>query len=422
MKKIINILSTLLIIFGWYFLISESNNKNKISEKYFETGLLFFNQEVYSEAINNFQKSNSIKENIKSKKKIVESLINLNKYDEAIKLLNNKDFSSEFRINTQEDIMESLIKIKEYKKFNQFIKIIDKNLGKKLNQKYISKFELLQDGFRDINYNPNDKKIYAINNLENQWKLINTNGKFISPEYYEKIININYPNILLFESNFTKIKDINNKIFSKLPTSHIVGYGNNILVKKIDNKFEYINRAGESLSIKYDKASNFNNDKALVLINNEVYLIDKYFNKLKKLNADNFKSDFRNNAIFNNKIVLIKDKKCFIHDIKTKKNSNYYDDIDFYYNNLIAVKNNNKWGYINENYTKVIDYIYDFANSFTLDLGIVIQKGEYLIISKNNNIEFKSKKELKPFSEEGISFIKNENGWDMIRLVRYIND
>lgn len=53
---------------------------------------------------------------------------------------------------------------------------------------------------------------------------------------------------------------------------------------------------------------------------------------------------------------------------------------------MIAFKNNNKWGFVNEEGKIVIEPQYDNAKSFSYGLAAVYSKGKWGFIDKNNEV------------------------------------
>lgn len=64
---------------------------------------------------------------------------------------------------------------------------------------------------------------------------------------------------------------------------------------------------------------------------------------------------------------------------------------------------------------------YDFANSFTFDTAIVKKNNKNYVLDEKGK-EYLINDEILPFNKNGLSFRKNKNGYEMIKLMRYIND
>ena len=78
-------------------------------------------------------------------------------------------------------------------------------------------------------------------------------------------------------------------------------------------------------------------------------------------------------TIYNNKL----EEKANVTCSEIGKTSN---------NGLIAFKNNNKWGFVNEEGKIVIEPQYDNAKSFSYGLAAVYSKGKWGFIDKNNEV------------------------------------
>lgn len=418
MNKYINFLLILFVFFLWIFIINKDNENIKISKEYIKNGDMYFDKKIYLDALENYKKSYELINDKNIKIKIFESYLGLDKNKEAFLYLNSSNFDNQFILKNQERILNKFIKQKDYKNYNKYLKLSDKSIYEKFNNKYFGKIIYFENFYDDVNYIPLDKDKFIVKN--SGWKFVNNKGKFVS-QRYDKIYGYENNFMTVNDKNINIIIDNNKNIRGKIICGNIYNFQNNYIVKKIDGKYIYITRSGEEKSGSFNKASNFQENYAVV--NTKIIkIIDKNFNTVKVLKGNDFKVDIRNNAIYNNKIIIKNNNKYMLYDIKKDLYSAEYEDIDFDYEGLIAVKKQGKWGYIDSDFNKKIDFIYDDAKSFSNDVGIVKIKNEYYLVNKKNENIKKLDFEIFTFNKDGISFAKKQGKYVMVKLMRRIND
>lgn len=313
-------------------------------------------------------------------------------------------------------ILKKLIKDKDYKNFNKIANLLDSKVSKKFKSDYYFDYISLGKIFEDVKYFP-DKELFFVK-ISGKWQIINEKGRVVNSMKHQNIKNIDGEYYTAIDNNENRVISLSGDIISKLSGDKYMPFSGEYLIIKNNNKFQYVNTAGETRSKEYEDATNFIDNKAIVL-DNEAIIIDNNFNILKTLGKYQIKKDFSNRSIFNN-VVILRNKKYIAYNLQKDKWSDYYDDIDFNYGDLIAVKSKDKWGYIDQDFNKVIDFNYDFAKSFTSGIGIV-KKGEIkYLLSRDNMIKMKDN--ILSFNKNGIGFRKVKEGYELIKLTRCIND
>lgn len=423
MRKILNLSIVVLFLFTWLYHLNSDIKSQDIANEYYNTGNRFFEQEVYEEAIKNYKLAKKYNENIEIDNKIIDSYIQLEKYDNVFTYLTTNKLDKDYIASIQKQLLNILLKNKNHKKYNQYIDKVLLEVSREFKNKNIAKFIELKNQYTDVNYIPQDKKLFIVKTTdkENSWALVNDKSKIFTVSKFDKILGVNDTNITVQEDGYTKIFDKTAKLKSKLNGLYYYKYSEGYYILRENNRFKYVDRAGTENKEVYKYASNFNDGKAVVC--REVCsLIDSNFNEIKKFEYSEVKSDTRNDAIHGEMIIFKKENKYLIYDIKNKKISQEYDDIDYSMGENIAVKNNNKWVYIDKEFNLISGKKYDEASSFSNGIAIVKQDGEYKIIDKEENIKHESKYKILSFNSDGISFINKDGKWKMIRLVRHIND
>lgn len=415
MKYILNY--TLIIIASLILAISiyQNNDISERAKKYETTGDNFFEDGVYDDAILNYRKSIEIIENVEIHKKIIEAYLKNLNTNEAIKEIENSKFDEDYISKIQSKILEIYLSRNEYRNFNNYINKINEKVKDEYLTRTFAKFIQTGKFYDDVKYSPIFNNFIVKKN--NEWMIVNENGRILNTEKHQEILGIwnNYYTAL--EEGYTKVYDISGNIKANL-NGNYKNFYEDYLIKEDKSGMYYVNRAGEKQSDIYTKATNFSNGKALIF-KDKWKLIDNKFQIIKEFDFLEIKIDEFNNAIYENKIIF-KDDKYIIYDIKNNKFSSKYDDIDFSYGEYIAVKKK-KWGYIDQRFDEVIDFKYDEASSFTVDRGLIKRNNKFYIIDKNGS-EFELTQSMFPFNYKGVSFLKTSDGYELIKLMRYLND
>ncbi|MFM1539263.1 WG repeat-containing protein [Helcococcus bovis] len=418
MNKLINLILIYLAIFLWILAIKKDYENDSVSKQYLKNGDMYFENQIYIDALENYKKSEDVKSDKNTRNKIFESYLELNNYKEAFNYLNSINFDHETIIKNQERILNKFIKEKDYKNYNKYMNLSDKIVYEKFNKKYYGKIIYLENFYDDVDYIVQDKDRFIVNS--GGWKVINNLGKIISTKY-DKIYGFYNNFITVSDKKGSVLIDENKVVRGKFFNQNDYNFQSGFVVVKNNDKYKYAIQTGEIKSKDYKQASNFQNDIAVV-IDKGIQIINQNFEVMKKVDGDDFKKDGRNNAIYNNKIIVKNGMKYKLYDIKDEKYSKEYDEIDFDYGDLIAVKNKGKWGFIDQEFNVKIEFMYDEAKSFSSKVGIIKINDEDYIIDKNNNMLEKINGKLYPFNIDGISFVKQNEKYVMVKLMRSIYD
>ncbi|WP_311487439.1 hypothetical protein [uncultured Helcococcus sp.] len=423
MRKILNlVILSILIIISAVVVLTYRNKSNYIVKQR-NYAQAFYDKKLYKDAIKEFGKLNKedlLKEDVLM---IAESYLALEEFNTAINM-SIEDFDlykipREKKHKIQENILKILDNKEMYKEYNKFFLKLDEELKSKYMDKYLSDYVVYGESFDQIRYTLNDCKEY-IGKKDDFWYLITNKGKIKHSSKNEDILGWNSPYLTVINQGNTLVIDEKNDIRAHFDGVEYFSFQHPYIVKKTASGQIYIDRSSINKSKAYKKASNFIENKAVV-VDNGVKLIDTNFSSINSIEGQGIKVDDRNNAIYDNK-VIVKSNKYKIYDITKEKYSEEYDDIDFSYGQYIAVKNKNKWTYIDQDYKSVGDKGFSQAYSFSNDIGVIKENGGYKIINKNLKVIKEVEGEIYPFNEEGISFIKKEDKYYMIRLKRFINE
>lgn len=189
-------------------------------------------------------------------------------------------------------------------------------------------------------------------------------------------------------------------------------YSQGCIAIKQNDKYAFYDWIGKKVSGDYDDAGCFVNDKAAVKSGDKWFLI----NKSEEAVSDKF-YDIKlapTGSYISNNIMVAKNssQKYSMYNSDLNKIGNFEcEDMDYAADaELIAFKNNGKWGYVDKDGNVVIEPEYDNAKSFSNGLGAVCKDGKWGFINKQKeqaiNYIFD---EVDYFNADGSCIVKNTN-------------
>lgn len=157
---------------------------------------------------------------------------------------------------------------------------------------------------------------------------------------------------------------------------------------KNNGKYSYYDEFAKKAFGDFDYAGCFYNGKAAVKNNGVWYLINTKGEKVGDEYKDIVLSETGSYMSNDVMIASTKEGTYTIYNNKLEEKANVTcSEIGKTSNNgLIAFKNNNKWGFVNEEGKIVIEPQYDNAKSFSYGLAAVYSKGKWGFIDKNNEV------------------------------------
>ena len=230
------------------------------------------------------------------------------------------------------------------------------------------------------------KSGFAVIKRDNKYGYIDKEGNIIKDFEYSYASDFNN-NIAIAEkngkyitlySNGTEIKEYDFIIKNFKVNKNL--FLEDLEVIEKDNKEGYINKNMEIIiNPKYDFASEFHEGLAIVENNNNFYIVDKTGKELFDLQ----KVSVDTNDYFSDDLLVVKyNNKCAYINKSFKFVSNIYDEASTLKNGMGLVNKNGKYGFIDKSGKLVINLIYDEATDFADDVVIVKKNEKYGIINK----------------------------------------
>jgi len=196
--------------------------------------------------------------------------------------------------------------------------------------------------------------------------------------------------------------------------------GNKNYLFKSNEKYGIIDiKSGKAqTSFKYDAIERVSDKIAKVLLNEKWGLIDKTCKEITRINFDNIYTGYKDNYSCvnrNNKYGVIDQNgkeitQIIYEDILYESYNKQNDELVFdkkeflFYDDLLGVKYNGKWGHIDKNGNNITPFIYDTIHNFKEGVAVV---GKYVKFGFNNKLMFgvidRTGKEIIPLIYDNIN-------------------
>lgn len=240
-----------------------------------------------------------------------------------------------------------------------------------------------------IFFNDLSNGVFAVENIEEKYALMNTEGNLITDFIFDSIYSFNDGFAACKINNKYGLIDISGKIVIPAKYDLLGAYNDGMISVKLNNKWGYINLKNEEIiPIDFKYAYDFDNEIGIVSDNNNedyYYAFDKKGNKLFKFNyhpISNFQEELckvksKNEGFVNKSGELVIDTK-------------YIQAYDFS-DGLAAVCNLDfKWGFIDYEGNYIIEPKYSkIINSFYNGVALVEYNNERIYINKEGKEIFK---------------------------------
>ncbi len=197
---------------------------------------------------------------------------------------------------------------------------------------------------------------------------------------------------------------------------------------EFDHSFGYLKRDGTpAFDFLYKIGDDFKEDRAFVSDNNYLFLIDIFGNQIKQ-----FKLSFTANQFSNGlaRISLLNNNGNLKTDGFIDKDGRYVvpciaeymiedpldliDDNDDYSDGLIRIKQNGKYGFIDENISVRIPFVYDWASKFVSGTAAVKKDNKFGFINTHNEIVVPLSFDSAKCFSEGLAPVCKSEKWGMI--------
>lgn len=421
MKKIINLLLILVVIFSWRYHFINQDKKTKNYDDHLKKAEAYYKMQANLDAYKEYEKAEDYMnedqaEYILSQK--VKILLDEDELPKAKKALDQAFFNKVDIKQSGQSYLNYCMKQEKYKEMNDFFKDYRDRIDlKDFEEKIFCEYQILPGQFAKIKQI--GQKMFLVSDKSKDY-IIDENARRLFTSYYEEVIGFDEKNKLITvvdkKENF--LVDFKKNVRAKFVKGKVNHFIEDSYIS-VDKKSVLKNRLNEDL-LKADYIGNLTGDTRLIIEDGTIKVLDGNLKTKAELKASGIKTGVNNEGIFNDTLI-IKNDKMRLYNIKEKAFSKYYDDIDFNLGGFIAVKNKDKWGYLDSEFNEITDFIYDKAASFSNEIGFVELEGKKYFI----NEDFKVIKEcifdeFINFNDQGVAFAKMNGLWKMIKLIKKV--
>lgn len=191
---------------------------------------------------------------------------------------------------------------------------------------------------------------------------------------------------------------------------------------KYNGKYHYCDFEFNELFGSYDYAGSFNEGFAAVMDGGRWYIIDSEGSQVggtfEEICVDEIGIAFRGGVAF-----AKENGRYFLVDTSGERvGDNTWAMVDcFNSDQPAAVSNGSRWGFVNTSGEMVVDYTYGGARSFSNGFAAVAVQDQWgYIVNDGFSLEIEHQfADAGDFSSNGTAFVKQTNGWDLIKLYSY---
>ena len=401
MKRIVFIISIVILLgIGWAFTVSDflsEKSKENYQEQLITDADNYFKEGLYQRAINNYKEYlNNQSEEICKKlinaydKRLAEDDRITSDYISSMESITAAYEKNEAFVDKLADLYHKSKKYeKEYQCLSKAMKngIDSENIKKRTNEvRYMNKISPL--AYSDVKGPSNGEYVVTYN----EYMITFSEAGKSSRSLYEymSLANNNGDRIYTTDKDSRLIsgKGVVLGIFDFKILEDAGVYSQGLVPVKNNGKYSYYDEFAKKAFGDFDYAGCFYNGKAAVKNNGVWYLINTKGEKVGDEYKDIVLSETGSYMSNDVMIASTKEGTYTIYNNKLEEKANVTcSEIGKTSNNgLIAFKNNNKWGFVNEEGKIVIEPQYDNAKSFSYGLAAVYSKGKWGFIDKNNEV------------------------------------
>lgn len=250
-----------------------------------------------------------------------------------------------------------------------------------------------------------------INELTEDVYVVKKEGKYGTLDPFgQVIIEPKFDKLGDFKNGFAYYVDKGNYGFvSKIGNTHKAEFewisdfnGSQIAIFQQNNKYGLVNNFGiKILEAKYDQILKTNSTHFIVVVGGQYGFFSSSGCFLSPISYDFIKEKSPDYYTNGNLLRLIKKGEQAFVDENGRVNINYgaYQEINFAANDLILVKQKNKYGYVDRKLNLVIPYKYQTASDFSDSLALVRYKDQNSIINNEGTEVFSSSAEIVKISK-----------------------
>ena len=192
-------------------------------------------------------------------------------------------------------------------------------------------------------------------------------------------------------------------------------------VARIGGKYGYLSdELTDPQHFEYDGATSFYNGVAAVKQEEKWALVNTSFEMLTGFDFDEVVVDDANVCSRGGLVFAQKDGSYRLYSTAGEQKGNEaFEAAKVFAGDWAAVAQNGKWGFVDQEGSKVIECQYEDAQSFNLDIAPVKANGEWAFVDKSGAVVVSEIAEPSSLSSDGIAGISAGHGMRYIRFYKY---
>lgn len=432
MKRNVSLILLVLLALSWYTSIDTYYGTPKEYQAHLEQAAKYEEKEIYEDAISEYEEAQGyLKErDFGLDLKIAHDYLAMYEYSDYVDYM-------KYIIASYENNTEAVIELAAYyssdNKIPKAVEILKTEHEKQpdnetiageldaLKGTYTTVYATYLDMTRFVNG-------YAIVQSDSGYGVINSTGKtLISTMYMEVGIfgdTVPYAPICE-EGKWSYVNaDIHKKLVPDKNYNLLKSFSEGKAIACEGEQYGYLNEAMEELcNFEYEAVSSFYNGVAAVKKNGKWAIIDDGFHQLTDFQYDDIAMDEFGYCSIGKRIFVKEGNAYHLINLKgeTISEQQFEDVYPFVASGQpAAVKQNGKWGFVDENGEICIECTYDRAKSFSIDFAPVEVNGDWGYIDLENKISIPCDfSETTPFYKDGTAAVKTGEQWSLIKLNIY---
>lgn len=215
----------------------------------------------------------------------------------------------------------------------------------------------------------------------------------------------------------------NKKLIGDNEYQYLGSFGNDLAPAQKNNVYGYINTKFDEKKFEFEYAGAFVNDVAAVKKDGKWALMDSDLKNITGFDYDEILLDSNGFCAEYEVIIARKGDKYLFLNLKGKQiGSSTFDgaSIPASKDGLIAVKQGDKWGFVDRDGKVVIEAKYQCAKSFSMGLAPVESNDRWGYINTDAKVVIEQKYfDAGVFSSDGSAPVKNVSAWNFLVLCEY---
>lgn len=430
-RKLVPIVMVILMAVSIYNMVSSAKSQNDELKKLIIKAQECDKQGLTDRAVSYYKDAINIKKDFKYYIKIFDILYDSEEYDAAKKWC--EKILEDFPKNSTS--YEKMIQVcMELEKYTEAYKTLDDYDGRSLTSEVIEKYRedlefVYYDEYLGIDNVSQSSAGYVGVCVKDKWGLSDTNGSNkVQPEFSQigyfanGIVPVyDKDNVWYFMNEYGEYElNISDSVGDNI--SEVGLYNEDVFPVCVNGVYSYYDKDFKKQIGDFEYAGSFSEGVAAVKDNGEWKLIN---NKGQDVSKEVYKDvimDERGICCNKERIFVKKDNEYIMIDSSGKHiGEESFEEAKIFVNDdYTAIKKNGLWGYADVSGKIVIEPEYQDAQSFSMGLAAVLKDGKwgYIDISDKFVIE-PEYNQCHNFSSKGTAFVQNNSYWGIIKLYKY---